>query len=299
MSDPTITVGIPTKNEAATIGQTLHALNEQTRPPDHVLLADDSDDETAYKARVTAAKMGFDLETFTVAGGVGAAREAIRERAAPGLLVCLDAEVEIPPDWLENHVEIHDAWETPAVISGAWPGSDVVYTEVIDDPMRDEYFIEGNCSMTTATAEKIGGWDPTFSRGCDWDFRVRLSQTLDVDAVCSTRVAARPMDSNSGGWLHVRKQLARPSSVPYLRKYGRRYLGFHPAHVAGDGLGVSALAALLVAPVYPPAVAWAVGCMAAYAAQNGRHGYTAIDRLVSSLAVFALGTSTLRAVVSQ
>lgn len=289
----TVTVAIPTKNQADTIRGTLRDLEAQTRRPDRVLVADDSDDDTADVVREYAAEVGYPIDVFHAPGGVGAAREACRERAAPGLLVCLDAEVAIGADWLAEHVAIHETHPRPAVVSGVWPGHDIPDTIVVPNPKRDYFFIEANCSMSTATAERIGGWDPAFPRGCDWDFRIRLAHTDGVDAVASDRVRASPYASNSSGWLHVKKQLNRPSSVPYLRKYGSGYAAFHPLHVVGDAVGVSALAALALAVVYPPLLAWVGACLVAYGALAAGT-FDGWGRLVAPLAVFALGYSTLQ-----
>lgn len=294
------TVAIPTRNVADTIGETLAMLDAQTRRPDRVIVVDASNDNTREAIQAAAPGVDYPIDVRAQEGsGVGAAREQLRELAPDGLLVCLDAEVRVEPDWLAEHFAIHDGHDWAAVVSGTWPGRSIGGTKVLDDPRHSGYFVEANCSMPTAVAEKLGGWDPEFRRGCDWDFRIRLAREPHIDAIASDRVAAAPMASNNDWRLHIKKKLNRPSSLPYLRKYGLGYARFHPLHLAGDALGVSAVAAAMLAPVWPPALLWVVGCLMAYAWQFDPPGFNGGERLLASPAIFALGYSTLRAVVNR
>lgn len=296
----TVTVAIPTKNVGKHIQNTLASLELQTRKPDRVLIADSSTDNTREKIEDIRTDLSYILEVFDPGEpGVGAAREALRERTPPGWLFCLDTEVFIELDWIESHLRIHEEHDGEAVVSGTWPGQRVGGTTVIYDAKDPNYFIEANCSMSTGTARRIGGWDADFERGCDWDFRIRLSGESMVNAIASDAAGARPMASNSSPLIHLKKQLNRPSSAPYLNKYGENYLFFHPAHVIGDGIGVTALAAAVTMPICPVAAVWVGLCMAAYAWKFNPPGFSRLDRLLASPAVLLLGWTYLRAVVSR
>src|SRR5512137_2631089 len=94
--NPTLSVIIPTLNEAATLPRLLRALQAQTRPPDEIIVADaGSQDGTAEQACSLGAKV--------IPGGKpGPGRNAGARAAAGDLFLFLDADVLPPPDFMEK-----------------------------------------------------------------------------------------------------------------------------------------------------------------------------------------------------
>ena len=94
---PTISVVIPTLNEAARIGDLLRALQNQTINAQIIVADGNSDDETA---RVVGEFSGVEL--LHCARGVARQRNAGARAASGELLVFLDADDVPPPNFLES-----------------------------------------------------------------------------------------------------------------------------------------------------------------------------------------------------
>ncbi len=92
---PTLTVVVPTLNEAERLPRLLELLARQSTPPDAVVVADaGSTDETRAIARTAGAAV--------VDGGLpGAGRNAGAAVATTDLVLFLDADNEPPSDWIE------------------------------------------------------------------------------------------------------------------------------------------------------------------------------------------------------
>lgn len=92
---PTLTVVVPTLNEAERLPRLLELLAEQTTPPDAVVVADaGSTDETRALARAAGA--------VVVDGGLpGVGRNAGAAVATTDLVLFFDADNEPPRDWIE------------------------------------------------------------------------------------------------------------------------------------------------------------------------------------------------------
>jgi cellulose synthase/poly-beta-1,6-N-acetylglucosamine synthase-like glycosyltransferase len=101
----TITVLIPAHNEAASIGQTLRSLGEQSRCPDGVVVvADNCTDDTAAVAAVGGARV------ITTVGNTGRKAGALNQalsRVLPqlrgdDLVLIMDADSQIGRDWIKS-----------------------------------------------------------------------------------------------------------------------------------------------------------------------------------------------------
>lgn len=240
-----VTVGIPTCNNEATIRETLRQLVEGTRPPDRILVVDASTDRTPKIVDEVAAESQVPIDRYEQSDrgrGVGAARQDIYDRFEGDVLACLDTNVRVDADWLAERVRFHEEHPEYDVLSSA-PLSDV--DGPVDDPKRGFYFQQANCSIRAAALDRVGGWDPWLPRGEDWDMGIRLWRA-------GARVYARS-DLHGDQMVEesqtLSKTLGRPSSVAFLRKYGGWYLRFHPTHPLGDALSIVGLLALVATPL--------------------------------------------------
>ncbi|MBC7801618.1 MAG: glycosyltransferase family 2 protein [Gemmatimonadaceae bacterium] len=107
-----VVVAVPARDEEAWIGRCLTALARQrgVPPPAVLVLVNNSIDQTAVRARATAAALGLRAAVIehrfaTADQTAGQARRLAMQQAAAmlattGTLLCTDADAEVAPDWL-------------------------------------------------------------------------------------------------------------------------------------------------------------------------------------------------------
>ncbi len=106
----TVSVVIPSYNQAQWIGRTLDALIAQSRPPDQVVVVDDgSTDDTIKVVEGYRGKTPFDLEIVRQAnGGPGAARNRGVQEATGEVIAFTDSDAVARVDWLANAMQSLD-----------------------------------------------------------------------------------------------------------------------------------------------------------------------------------------------
>jgi glycosyltransferase involved in cell wall biosynthesis len=242
--DLSLTVGIPTANNEATIRETLESLANQTVQPDRIIVIDASTDATPDIVRAVdeETKVPIELHEQSSRGrGVGGARQDIYELLEEDVLACLDTDKRVGPEWVEKRLEFHHKHSEYDILSGT-------KSEGVDRPAegpKDTDFLrQSNCSIRKSALDRVEGWDPWMSRGEDWDLRIRLwtsgaQSYIRGDIGCEFIKRDDPK-------LAFGKILSRPSSVDFLRKYGLWYLRFHPIQPLGD---IASLCSLIAIPV--------------------------------------------------
>lgn len=113
MPFPTISVVIPTLNEATRIGDLLRALKTQTIGAQIIVADGESDDETARVVGEFA-----DVELLNCERGVSRQRNAGARRSSGELLVFLDADDVPPPQFLESVANSYR--RLPFAVAGPW-----------------------------------------------------------------------------------------------------------------------------------------------------------------------------------
>jgi len=176
---PTLSVVVPTLDEAAFLPQLLDALAAQTCPPGEVVVADaGSTDDTVALALAHGARV--------VAGGTPAAGRNAGAAAADGeLLLFLDADVRPGPDFVRRAVEEFvarglDAATAPVVpLERAW---DLRLAYVLTEAylralVRVRPHAVGACLLVRrGLHDRLGGFDETIGMGEDHDYARRASR---------------------------------------------------------------------------------------------------------------------------
>ncbi len=103
----TVSVVIPTYNQAQWIGRTLEALIAQRRRPDQAVVVDDgSTDDTLKILEGYRGKVPFPFDIVEQAnGGPGAARNRGIQAATGEVIAFTDSDAVARPDWLENALQ--------------------------------------------------------------------------------------------------------------------------------------------------------------------------------------------------
>jgi glycosyltransferase involved in cell wall biosynthesis len=171
---PQLSVVVPTYNDAATLRHGLARLAAQTLSPAayEILVVDDgSTDETprvvaeASGGRARVRSLRFDRNR-----GRSAARNAgIRAAEAP-LVVFVDSDVLVVPDFLERHLEIHGSAASPVV--GRGPVVVIPSPEIPTRPPRigisPAYLDTANASVSRQALFEAGLFDEGF-RAYGWE----------------------------------------------------------------------------------------------------------------------------------
>lgn len=227
-----ITVGIPTMNNESTIRATLESLLNQTRLPDRIIVVDASDDKTPEIIRKLDREHETPIDIYIQSSdgrGVGKARQEIYQRFDGDVLACLDTGLVVDEDWLELREEFHLQNPSYDILSGTDQSK-------VDRPVSDKdsphYFRQQNCSITKTALDNVQGWDPWMPRGEDWDMHIRLASS-GAEAYVKSDLSSERIEDENGVEI-VKKNLSRPSSILFIRKYGLSYLSFHPLHLAGE-----------------------------------------------------------------
>ncbi|MDR7419925.1 MAG: glycosyltransferase family A protein [Armatimonadota bacterium] len=167
-STPLLSVVVPAYNDAAILRHTLVRLADQSLAPvayEVVVVDDGSTDETpAVIAAAAAGRVQVRGVSLDRNRGRSAARNAgIRAARAP-LIVFVDSDVLVRPDFLRRHLELHRNAGRPVVGRGP-----VVSVPTADLPARDPvarlspaYLDTANASIPRQTIVDVGMFDEGF-----------------------------------------------------------------------------------------------------------------------------------------
>ncbi|MDR7545111.1 MAG: glycosyltransferase family A protein [Armatimonadota bacterium] len=187
---PQLSVVVPVYNDAGVLGLTLSHLCRQTLPPaayEIVVVDDGSTDETPQVIAVAARdRVRVRCVRLDTNRGRSAARNAgIRAADAP-LIVFVDSDVLVRPEFLRRHLDLHRGAGRPVVGRGP-----VVLIPAAALPARDPvarlspaYLDTANASIPRQTLVDVGMFDEGF-RAYGWedfDLGLRL-QALGIPRV--------------------------------------------------------------------------------------------------------------------
>jgi GT2 family glycosyltransferase len=193
-SGPRASIVVPTRNRAAAVGALLTALDLQTVDPaafEVIVVCNASLDQTADEVRHRDAAYSLRLLEITEAGASVARNAGARAARAP-LLIFLDDDVAVAPEFVAAHLEAHDAAAPPRAVMGylpfaADPAGDRFrialrsWWEAMFDRMREPGhrfaytdLLSGNCSMPRELFERVGGFDTSLRCHEDYELGYRL-----------------------------------------------------------------------------------------------------------------------------
>jgi len=198
MSEKPITVSviIPAYNAAKTLSRCLNSVLHQDYPADNVdihIINDGSTDNTTAVLRELSLPDNFHIISHTANRGLAAARNTGIKNATGEIIIFLDADMEIPSDFIENHVHIHKKPDVIGVLSALLPAPENPidkYQKYLyqskrgaqkyspQAPLPFHVFILGVTSVKRFALSEAGGFDNNISSygGEDTEFAYRLWQ---------------------------------------------------------------------------------------------------------------------------
>jgi GT2 family glycosyltransferase len=217
-SAPTVAVVIPTRDRRASLRRSLQAFSRQSYPADSldiVVVADGCSDGTAQLSHERWPIRVRVLEQPRQ--GAAIARNRGADVATADLLIFVDDDVEVGPEFVAAHVAAHGEGDPARVVIGYLP-PDVqnrqdffavmlrAWWEAMFEPMRDpghrfsySDLLSGNFSILRTFFEQSGGFDPTFRCHEDYELGFRL-------LAAGARFA---FAEEAAGWHHEHTDLQR------------------------------------------------------------------------------------------
>jgi len=192
----TVSVIVPAYNAAKTLAICLSSLLEQTYPINYTkihIVNDGSTDNTDGVLKSLSLPEHVFLHNHTVNRGLAAARNNGIKNASGEIIIFLDADMEVPSDFIENHVNIHKKPDVIGVLSALLPAPENPvdkYQKYLYQskrgaqkyppqmPLPFHVFILGITSVKRVAITKAGGFDNEISSygGEDTEFAYRLWQ---------------------------------------------------------------------------------------------------------------------------
>jgi glycosyltransferase involved in cell wall biosynthesis len=221
-----VTVVMPALNAEATIEDQLAALAGQTYNGRWELVVSDngSTDRTVEIARSWEPRLpALRIVDSSARRGVAYARNLAAETAGELIAFC-DADDVVEPQWLaqlvvtaENGADIvcgsldHEALNDAAISSARGGATTVLPTTYGFLP----YAVGGNCAVRHRVIDRIGGWNPSYSRGEDVDFSWRA------------QLAGFSVDFAPEAVIHCRHRNSLPGLARQVFDYARAEVGLY------------------------------------------------------------------------
>jgi len=181
-----VSVVVTVRNEAATIGRLLVALEKQSRKPDEVILVDGgSSDKTVQKIK----DFSGELSVRTIAiGRVNRAkgRNIGIKAATSDVIVVTDGGCTPQPKWLQRLIRPLIQERVDAVAGyyqvrtkSAWQQAVAPFVAVLPERFNPETFLPSSRSLafTKKTWKEIGGYNEQMDNCEDLDFASKLKKT--------------------------------------------------------------------------------------------------------------------------
>ncbi|WP_026909676.1 glycosyltransferase family 2 protein [Patulibacter minatonensis] len=255
---PRVSVIVPAKDSAATIGRALRSVAAQTYDDWHVVLCDDgSSDHTAEVARKVLGDR-ITIVRHETAQGPAAARNRAIEDADGDLMAFLDADDELAPEFLTVQVGRYDdeldagrgdvgllACDARVVGEGV-PNGQTYLAQFHEDPepMTLERVLRRNCVYVATVVprpvgEELGWFAPELFGTEDHDFWVRILETgrravLSRQLLATYHHSAGSVSSNiaSQGVNNQKtyvRALERGNLTPAARRIAKREVRYNRA----------------------------------------------------------------------
>jgi glycosyltransferase involved in cell wall biosynthesis len=215
-----ISLIITTKNENRTISKLLHAIANQTRIPDEVIIATSDRTENYPSRSLGMTKVRFVELASTDNRAVGRNR-AIQEAVYDYILIT-DAGCVPKEDWVEK---MSEAFKQADVVAGFYVGESknifekcqIPYVLVMPDKLDPKNFLPATRSMgiTKNLFLKLGGFNENYRYAEDYAFARRIqSENIPIAVVSDAIVGWRP-----------RQTLSSFARMIFEHAYGDAYAG--------------------------------------------------------------------------
>lgn len=241
-----VSVCIPTYNAAKTIERCLESILNQTVKPSEILVVDGYSEDGTLKI----IEKYPDVKVLGFARGIGKARKILADRATGDIIAWVDADVEVPPNWLEVHLKVNEGKEIKILSSGRKfrrRTSPVSEFSCEEKPAHEWLgIVQAACTMKKEIFSVVN-YDERFKRGEDWEFVVSAHREGIRSHYCDGLFAfhiSRPRTR------YLKDMIYAGNYVTYLGKYGLWYVKFNPRHFLAFLLRIALIYAIPISLIF-------------------------------------------------
>jgi glycosyltransferase involved in cell wall biosynthesis len=238
---PGISVVVPSYNDAELLRRCLHALAEQVRPADEVIVVDNaSADDTAEVAREFGATL-----VFQPAHGIFPAAAAGYDAAHGDIIARLDADSRPPVDWIAHLEAEFEVWPEIGAVTGpgefyggnpvvTWLGENFYiggYFWFVGLWLDDEPLFGSNFAMRRdvwlRVRDRVHRSLPDVHDDLDLSLNLPPDVVVKLDETLVVGISARPFDTWRGfgrrlGWAYLTFKVNWPYAAPWRIRRRRR-----------------------------------------------------------------------------
>ena len=190
---PFLTIVIPTYNEQERLFNAVNSLSKQEYPANlaEIIVIDDASPESINEQSLTRGALPFELKVFRNCKNQGRARSRNTgiQNASGEIIVFLDSDMTVTPNFLSAHAEFHQnksaaigigniVWanEIPDNSLTRYVSNRGVHQTSISDEVPFKCFVTGNSSVPKTLLNHVGLFDEDFRTygGEDLELGVRL-----------------------------------------------------------------------------------------------------------------------------
>jgi len=233
-----ISIIIPAYNAENVIKTCINSILAQNYPESsiEIIIVDDgSSDATGKTLKSLPPKECLFTYTHEKNLGLAAARNTGIRHAQGELLIFLDADMEIPPDFIREHLEFHQREKTIGILSAIVPDPDCVYDKYQrylyesrrgalkypnSEPLPYHVFLFNCASVKKSAVDAVGLFDENITHygGEDTDYAYRLWQMFPEGLYYAPSIRVVHHHCRSIGQALQNIESFGKNVVPYLIK---------------------------------------------------------------------------------
>ena len=224
-TSPTFAVVVPAYNEAVDVAPTCEALLNLNPAPDEIVFVDDaSSDDTSEIIRRYLVRPSMRLIVQPMNRGPAAARNAGVSATSSEVVVFVDADVRLPPDFLARLALHYQQGADSVAVEAAVPTEDAACERFFQ---AQHHYLYGtdrevgwsqafSCRRSVAVRAGLFAEELPVPGGEDGEFVQRLSTCTNSRVIDKTIVVHHVIPSTIGGFL--RQWHGRGIAVPFVRR---------------------------------------------------------------------------------
>jgi glycosyltransferase involved in cell wall biosynthesis len=222
-----VSVVIPTRNRERIIYKCVKHIMEQDYSPYEVIVVDDgSEDNTEEALKDFSKYRNFRYIPLSERKGPAFCRNLGVRESEGDLIIFIDSDIFVLPDFISSHVKIHRNYPDGVVAVGPVIAISQMDSEVSKKgsilDFSNAYFASGNASIPKDIFMRVNGFDEVFNvygwEDIDFGLKLKSSGIKSVKVPDAIGYHYQPLPDESGLRALIEKERERARSALYLLK---------------------------------------------------------------------------------